>query len=539
MYEDYYHEPKYLSEDDKELVQEIFTALFNGQHEHGVNLVQQRLRSEQPAEGDAYAELRFLLGGFLIDFGGDKGDATLIHEGVKILEDDAETISRHFGQFSVDYCLGNAKYSLYGLAVKNGKIKFKPENLDLLTEAKNYFWQAIKSAGIRAAPNLYVNLGNALDTAGRVIEAIRWYNHALEIDSGFAMAHINRGMALGTLNGMSDTYSIAMLLQMERHFQIATKDPSLPSRAQAEAHLKHVKRALESHDVSESLEAHDEHTKQEWEKASAFRKFCVTNHLTLNEHSLYCHCIGGQDDNLSIPKASGPIGGNFVPSMELLLNRMRAEFAMARMLFYQHEHPKTETDDFEVEYSELFDNEIVGLPSEYLRTSFRLCFGILDRIAFAVCNLFNLAEPQEHIYFESFWKKPRSKTRKEKERWEKINDAENWGLTALYSQAKDLNAKKGEWGHFKLWRNHLEHEALLLTNQEEIDLGPWIAKTFGSQIRWVDLATFKKETLHLLQVTAAAIFYFTFCVRQEGIKVHASTKAPTLQMTIDKRQRDE
>jgi len=538
MYKDYNHTPRHISKTDKKLVQEISTALREDHHEQGLRLVMQRLKEEQPRNKKAYAELRFLLGGFLIDFGTDAHQSTVIDQGVQLLEADRENISSLLGHHSIDYCLGNAKYSLYCVAVRAGKVRFKPENLDLLTEAKNYFWQAIKSVEASAAPNLYVNLANALDTSGRVIEAIRWYSHALQIDPDFPMAHVNRGMALSTLNRMSDTYSISMLLQMEQHFKAALKDPSLPKREKnlAQTYLEHLRKVLAEHEVSETLEEHEEHTERDWQAASPFRRFCVGNHLTLNEHSLYCRCIGGQFDSLRIPKSSAPIGGDFVPSMELLLNRVRAEFALGRMLFYQYTIGDAQTSAFEAEYAELFDNEVVGLNTEYLRTSFRLCFGILDRIAFAVCILFDLADPNEQIYFESFWKKPKPTTPKEKARWKKINDADNWGLTALYSQAKDLHSARGEWGHFKQWRNRLEHEALLLTSRGELDLGPWIEKNFGDRLESVDLETFKEETLHLLQITAAAIFYFTFCVRQEGTKVKGN--GPAVQQTIDKRERD-
>lgn len=538
MYKDYTYVPQFLSDDDKHLTEEIWNALLRRDHERGIRLVKQRLEAQAPPDKKAYAELFFLLGGALIDFGTDTNQPALIDEGAEILKANSTVISEVLGDYSLAYCLGNAKYGRYCQLRQTGEVQFKPENLDLLTEAKNYFWQSIKGIRGRPTPNLFVNLANSLNSAGRVIEAIRWLDKALEIDPNFPMAHLNRGSALTALNRVSGTYSISMLQQQEKHFATVLKAPGLPVREKeiAGSKLEQLREILAQHRSSETPEIDEEHTQWEWEGASTFRKFCVENHLSLNEHSLYCHCIGGQRDSLRIPTSSSPIGGDFVPSMELLLNRIRAEFALARKLFYNYASGDNPGEDFEAEYSELFDNEVVGLNTECLRTSFRLCFGILDRIAFAVCILFDLADPNEQIYFESFWKKPKARTPKERERWKRINDAKNWGLTALYSQAKDLHSARGEWGHFKHWRNRLEHEALLLTSCGELDLGPWVEKNLGDRLEWVEVDTFSEEALHLLQITAASIFYLTFCVRQEGSK--AKTKGPAIQQTIDKRKRD-
>lgn len=538
MSDDYTYTPEHLSGPDIELFRRILAAMHAGRHEEGLALVRQRLDAELSQDPKALAELRFLMAGFLIDLGEDAVRPELIEEGAEVFEACSETIADLVGTHAVDYCLGNAKYGLYKHAVRQGQVKFKPENLGLLLEAKDYFWRAVRAieqSGEKAAPQIYINLGNTLDSSGRVIEAIRCYDRALRIDPSFGMANINRGIALETLNKMSDTFTVNQVQQQKRHFVAAIADARVPERERATArtHLEQVEKVLGHLDAGETVEEHEEHVKKEIKAASPFRRFCIEQNLALNEHALYCRCIGAQSDSLRIPKSTQPIGGEFVPAMELLLNRIRAEFGLARMLYYRYIHGDGDTAEYEPEYSELFDNEELGLHTELLRTSFRLCFGILDRIAFAVCMLFDLAEKDEHIYFESFWKKPRPKTAKQKERWQKINDTQNWGLVALYSQATDLSTRRGEWRHYKDWRNRLEHEALVLTSGE-LDLGPWVAREAGDRLEAVDIDVFEKETLHLLQMTAAAIFYFTYCVRAEGIKARPD-KGVT--MTIDKRDR--
>jgi LA2681-like HEPN len=137
-----------------------------------------------------------------------------------------------------------------------------------------------------------------------------------------------------------------------------------------------------------------------------------------------------------------------------------------------------------------------------LRTSFRLCFGILDKIAHAICELFDMSEPDEPLAFERFWRpKGKGLSRKQQERWEKINSIENFSLLALYSQATDLNSHSGEWGNFKNWRNALEHELLILTRGSGKPLDIFKAMKSSRRIVSVDYGEFKDKAIHLLQLT--------------------------------------
>jgi len=49
------------------------------------------------------------------------------------------------------------------------------------------------------------------------------------------------------------------------------------------------------------------------------------------------------------------------------------------------------------------DDEEIGIEAEFLRTSFRLCFGILDRVARGVGDFLALAKAQDKIYFHNWW----------------------------------------------------------------------------------------------------------------------------------------
>jgi hypothetical protein len=229
-----------------------------------------------------------------------------------------------------------------------------------------------------------------------------------------------------------------------------------------------------------------------------------------------------------IATSGSPVTGDRVPRLELILNRLKAEFGTARYLYYRAIHGDvTELHEAEITFAELFEGEQVSIRTELLRTSFRLCLGLLDKIALGVCELFDVADPQEKLYFESFWQ-PAAKKGKASTRWNTLAaKRDNPSLVALYSQATDLRSD-GEWALFKTWRNDLEHRFLILT-QEEAPSDLWNARAGTFETRCVTLTEFTDRTLHLLQFARSAIFNFTFCARHE---TRARDDNPSIILTL-------
>lgn len=470
--------------------------------------------------------LKAKLAGLLIDLGEEGQNEKAILEGIQTLEDNRKHVSKYIHEGSSEYNLGNAKSGLFKIRRTHQGFRFSPESISLLTEAKNHYWRAYKlfqSTDNDIIPQLFVNLANALDTSGRVVEAIQYYDKALAQKTELPQANASRSEALMWLNNLSGSYSINLLWQAMQGFEKAAQASNVPNwfREQWIRKRNALQNELKLHGHTEENVQHDlKETESEAEKHSSFRKFCLKNNLCLSEHSLYCNCVGASRDNLTIPKSTSSIGGDFVPKMELRLNRLKSEFALARLLYFESDREKWKPYDQEISFTELYEDESVGLGPEMLRTGFRLCFGILDKIAHAICELFDLSEPEEPLAFERFWK-PRGKSlsQKQQERWEKVNLIENFSLLALYSQATDLNSHSGEWGNFKEWRNALEHELLILTCGSSKPLDIFKAINSSRRIVTVDYSEFKDRTLHLLQLTRSAIFNFVFCVRTEAEKM--------------------
>lgn len=481
--------------------------------------------------------LKAKLAGLLIDIGEEGQIEEAIIEGIQTLQDDRHHFSNFIHEGSTEYNLGNAKSGLFSIQRTKSGFKFSPENIALLTEAKNHYWRGYKlfqSTNTDIIPQLFVNLANALDSSGRVVEAIQYYDKVLVENPEFPQANASRSEALIWLNNLSGTYSINLLWQAMQGLAKAAQSNDVPKwlREQWIDKRDRLQNELIRHGYTDENIKHDlKETKSEAENHSPFRKFCLNNNLCLSEHSLYCNCVGAGSDNLTIPKSTASIGGDFVPKMELRLNRLKSEFALARLLYYESDQEQWKSYDNEISFTELHEDESVGLRPEMLRTSFRLCFGILDKIAHAICELFDMSEPDEPLALERFWRpKGKGLSRKQQERWEKINSIENFSLLALYSQATDLNSHSGEWGNFKNWRNALEHELLILTRGSGKPLDIFKAMKSSRRIVSVDYGEFKDKAIHLLQLTRSAIFNFVFCVRTEGEKMLGKQGVPiTLQ----------
>jgi tetratricopeptide (TPR) repeat protein len=514
-----------LDAKDQQLLAELRQDLRDGRAAEGIAKIRSRLAYSLPNDLHAKAALLSSLACRLVDFAGDAVDEQAAQEGLSIFRSNEDLLRDYFDLGLFEYNVGNALHTLVNFDRKKNP-QYSLASIERLTESKDYYWRAIRARGSneRDWPELMINVANTLDECSRTPEALYWYDEAIRVSPDHPMAHGNRAQSLVWLKSLTDQVSINQLGQIHYGLSKAVISRSIPPSARPlwENYLSQVDRLLRRDGYSD-IEGLYETIKQEQEEAprSPYQKFCLTNGLILSEHSIYCHCAHDTYDGISIPKSTTPIAGDFVPRMELLLNRLKSEFALARCLLYQSYPTKAgrwKTNQFESALTDLLDAEVTGIKPEMLRTSFRLCFGILDRIAHGICDLLDLADPNESIFFHSFWRRPGGKSEKQRERWEKLNKESTPSLVALYSQATDLNIKKGQWGHLKEWRDKLEHELLFLV-EDGRDLGPLQRMLGFKEPLQLSVSVFRNETLQLMRFTAAAIINFALFVRQRALRL--------------------
>lgn len=458
------------------------------------------------------------IAGLLIDLGGESSNKNIVEKGLQIIVNNQAMLKDYVTENSFNYCLGNGFQALYKISTEKTKNFYPtPEKIDTLFEAKQYFFKSFKTLDLNNLDNFSIqvltNLGSNLIHSGRVVESLQLFDSVLQYNPNFFYAQAAKADALLSMIKISQCpLTIALYAEIYRLFNEAEKHHIYfeESKFRIKRGKEYVFNFLSENkfDVSKipmELELNDIEYNNHPEKL----KFFLDNFLGLSEHSLYCKCNGAEKDNLTIGYQGLKTNDKKLIQLELLCDRLKSEFSLAKELLFEYLNSKNEKKE-NTHYENLIDGILNGITYEKLRTSFRLCFGILDKIAEGICYLYNFSvNKNEAIYFESFWSRKRNNTR-----WNEINKANNINLTALYSIACDLDKTSGEFGFYKQWRNKLEH-GLFSLNSYEYDQNKWEDEKFSLK---TNVLSFETETLRLLQLTRSAIFSFVFCVRQELLK---------------------
>ncbi|WP_149244319.1 LA2681 family HEPN domain-containing protein [Dyadobacter sp. 32] len=467
---------------------------------------------DQDAETRVLVQIR--LYGLLIDLGNESKNEQDLLKAIDFCEKNQDEIKKHITSASYYYNLANARDGLceiyYRASPAGQSLSLVKEKLQ---EPIQLYWLSYKNTKPEDGllKQILVNLANALVRVGRLVEAIQFLDTVLKQDPNFPQALVSRASQLDWLSQVSNGgYTAALYVQIYVNYEMAIGSKKLPrpvlERIDVLKENSRWRLVQLNFDIS-GIAQEIIQTEKEYLAQNKFRKFCIDNFLTLNEHGIYCGCVANEKDNLQIGVPNASFKGNIVPKLELLLNRLKSEFSYARWSYYQSK-VKTDKINFDAQYTNLLEGEIINPFSEMLRISFRICYGILDKIALGICKLYGL--DAKRIHFETFWD--------DKKRKEKIEIIQNFHLNALYSIACDLNTTDGELRHFKNWRNKLEHNLLILRSEEDISYDIFDIIKDEEFVVLVDIKDFEAKTIHLLQLTRAAIFSFAYCVRLQIIE---------------------
>jgi hypothetical protein len=458
---------------------------------------------------------KFELYGLLIDIGCEGYCEKDLLDAIKFFETNEELLLSFVTKASYYYNLANAKAGLGNIFMRNNlgipSINIMKEHFQ---EIITLYWLAYKNfnnVNGEIFHQILINLSNALITNFRIVEGLQFLDIVLNSSPNFSQALISKGDALQKLEVLTScAVTTSLFTQIYFNYDKGIIGNILPTKI-LQRSIYYRDLALNTikdygFDVND-IEKEIIQSEKEFNEHSSYRKYCISNFLSLNEHGIYCNCIATKTDNLQIGVRHGMFTVDVVLKLELLLNRMKSEFAFARLLYYQSLQGEVNLD-YDVKFSELLDGEIINSQTEMLRSSYRLCYGILDKIALGICKLYNL--DSKRIHFETFWDEPNRNL--------ELNKIKNVHLISLYSIACDLNTSRGELKHFKDWRNKLEHNLLVLKDSSANDTD--VLKLFEDKdfVTIIDVNIFKEKALHLLQLTRAAIFSYVFCVRLQTIQ---------------------
>ncbi|MEO6305717.1 MAG: LA2681 family HEPN domain-containing protein [Bacteroidia bacterium] len=453
--------------------------------------------------------------GSFIDLGGESLTKMYVKKGLGLLYFHREKLTKAITDAHVNYIEGNGYSALYSIKIANSPYRLpKPQDVkETYFQAKCAYLRAFKTLDLSNLDEfslmVLTNLANNLNMTGRFVESLQYYDMVLKKKEHFVNALHGKGEALifmirytkfqKTPSLYSSIYSLFSECKQKEIFPPYIQES-------LEFNLEASRNQLVKLNYSEAdMKREYEISTGEYEKHSNKIKFFIDNFLTLSEHSLYCRCNVSKDDDLTIGFHNQLTTDIKLLKLESYLNRMKSEFSLARNLFYDY---NILSDSENITYMDFKNDIINGVNLEKLRTSFRLCFGILDKIAHGICALLEIPKISdgEFIYFHSFWFK------NNENRQNILNSKNNAHLTALYCIASDLFYEKGELAFYKEWRNELEHGSLLIRNSNNDPYNILDEKLFPISINPKD---FEDKTKQVLQLTRAAIFSYAYCVREE------------------------
>lgn len=459
--------------------------------------------------------LLFNLAGQFIDAGTFLRNKSAVSKGIQILETHSEYYENQ-SNVNYYYNLANGKLALANdCGYSEDEVNFK--NIELFNDIKNLYWKAYKLIKKQDNYDLYqqniINLANVLKQQFRFSEALQLYNLVIKENTPYPQAWLNRTSCLEQFDKLLEHRTGKMITEIIKGYKFASESSLIP-----EAWIPYYNDKI--YYLSKKLKfiklnSDELETSKEYSLMSEFRQWCIKENLTLNIHGMYCPCIANERDNLTLFEEV--ISCQNILQHEQYLNRIKAEFSLVRVLFYESKFTESSTLDFESCYSELNDQEIINIRSEKLRTCFRLCFSILDKLSIFLCEYFSL-KIDKNTQFNNFWHQNKSI----------LEDKDNFALIAINSLICDLNEKNGQFGFYKIWRNALEHHILFLV-PDSFELSNDSTHTY------VKINEFENSLLNLLQFTRSAIFSTVFAIVEDLRQKQPNDPENTMKITIHKK----
>lgn len=411
--------------------------------------------------------------GLLVDAAGDADDEVALIRATEL----ASAVEAGCSGWRIcwaRYCRANAWSELYRLR-RYPELAFSWDQPELLSQIFNLRSALQHESIFQLEPifraQLHCNLGNALNTNGRIIEAIEQWEVALKLNPLLVMARgsLGKGLEYYARNIYDDGHQLWLLLRARQHLHDGVKTGLGRDGATYPEALEHFREQLEIIDgrladagvsTSEQVPTLDPAEIAETEREHEYRCWCLQRRLFLNPlNDAYLEPVAARDV-LMLPSHRGDgIGITYLA----FFNQMKEEYVYARWcLFDGATSTKVHFADRHVTLALNADNARYSIALEQVKTAFRSAYSLLDKVAYFVNSYWQLEIPEKKVDFNSVWteqKKPRFGQVRET-----LESSKNLPLQALYWLSKDIfdseHHRVAEPNARQLndLRNHLEHK---------------------------------------------------------------------------------
>lgn len=380
---------------------------------------------------------------------------------------------------------------------------------------------------------ILINLGNLLNTVGRFVEAMAYWDEALAILPSFGMAQGNRGYGLTFYaRALYDEGHRPVFL---RHAYVGLR-AALSSDPDDEYGLDPWARdgftrevaCLESTLVPEYLSKGtqmEEFPLGDSEDEIKYRRWCLRNRLFLNPlNDLGPYSIAAHDV-LTTPSIVVKAGEGM--HYQGFYNQLKQEYASARYLFYEGATSTTpHFSDKGVLLVNTLDYPCYSLAVEKVKVAFRVAYSLLDKVSFFLNHYLTLGIPERRVSFRSFWYAGQERQRGLRPEFDACDD---WPLRGLFWLSKDLFENALEFREclepdaqeLDSVRNHAEHKYLKV--HDELWSGPTDeGRAFGGRPDTLAFSVYRShftaKALRLLKMTRAALTYLSLAIHVEERK---------------------
>lgn len=377
-----------------------------------------------------------------------------------------------------------------------------------------------KSANSQKKCEILTNLGNLFSHLGRFSEAQLYWQKVLTIDSSFPMAVGNIGFGLFHYSKVlyDDGHQILFFKFAHKYLKIAV---SSNIYEEAKTGFRDIINLLESIlDKEELVNIQDlkEFPIGNSKAEKEYRKWCLENHLFLNPlNDIVIDNIAGHDC-LLLPTMT--LKFDKPPIYQTIFNQIKQEFVSARHMLFegltQKELHYSDTDNLQLD---TLDYATYSYSTEKIKTAFRLCYSILDKIGYLLNDYLSLDFKPDRVSFRSIWN-IHDKETKSLILNPKISQTQNWPFRGLYLLSKDLYEKDVEFSspiepeakELAQIRNFIEHKSFKIVEFGESGL-------FDNGLTYViERNQFEQKSLNLIKLIRAGMIYLSLGINLEEKK---------------------
>lgn len=477
-------------------------------------------------EGVAQESLVEMIG-LLVDAAGDtRSDDALVRaiEFSELFAANAEAVHASLAL----YYASNAWSSLQYLRHSNEELWSweQPEFLQQILMLR----RAIQHPGFQCQPafrraQIYCNLGNSLNHAGRFVDALTEWRLALRELPILGMAHGNLGMGLGTygrfLYDSGHTYWFLRAAKEELMIAVAggvgrdgsTFEAALQGFGQyllgVENHLRHYE-ATDDEQLGEFPLGDSERERD-------YRRWCLERTLFLNPMNDLGPYTVAAKDTLSVP--SHRVEGAGI-TYRASFNQLVQEFAYARLCLFEGSlADSVHFADKGVGLAYNADLSHYSMGLEQVKTAFRGAYSLLDKIAYFINKYWNLNVPERSVYFHSIWYEEQ-KGKQPRVVRPIFESSENLPLRGLFWLSKDLFDSSMQAvaspvaKQLKSLRNHLEHKfvKVVAVDVEVENENELFEDHLSHKISRDDLV---EKSEHIMRLSRSALIYLSMAMHVE------------------------